>query len=202
MASFRPQRAVEGFSLVEVLISIIVLSIGLLGAVGMLMAAMRSTHESGSFTAAVNLIRELSEKARINKRIAARNGPGNAYVISDWKSGDALPGGDPGDGCTGLAATCTPARLAAWDMRGWLSRVYVTLPDARVVVCFDDTPPAEDGSQAWSCSGNGRNLVVKLGWTSRLPTKAEKEEIRTRPPRVVMQIVAGQAYDAFSPDGF
>lgn len=202
MASLRPERAVAGFSLLEVLISIIVLSIGLLGAVGMLMAAVRSTHESGSFTAAVNLVRELSEKARINKRMAARNRPANAYVVPDWKSGDALPGGETGVGCTGPAAKCTPASLAAWDIRGWLGRVDNTLPDARVVVCFDDTPPAEDGSQAWSCSGSGRNLVVKLGWTSRLPTKAEKEEIRTRPPRVVMQIVAGQDYDAFSPDGF
>ena len=195
------KRAAAGFSLLEVLISIIVLSIGLLGAVGMLMAAVRSTNESGSFTAAVALVRELSEKARINKSIAARNGPANAYVVPDWKSGDALPGGGTHSACIGVAAKCNAASLADWDIRTWLVRVNDTLPDARVAVCFDDAPVAEDGSPAWDCSKTGRSLVVKLGWTPRLPTKAEKE-LATRPPQVVMQLIPGQDYDAFAPDGF
>ena len=195
------KRAVTGFSLLEVLISIIVLSIGLLGAVGMLMAALRSTNESGSFTTAVNLVRELSEKARINKSVAARNGPANTYVVSAWKSGDALPNGSTSSACIGVSAQCTKASLAAWDMQSWLTRVSDVLPDARVAVCFDDAPAAEDGNHDWGCSGTGRNLVVKLGWTPRLPTKAEKES-GTRPPQVVMQLIPGQNYDAFKPDGF
>lgn len=195
-----PKRAEEGFSLLEVLISIIVLSIGLLGAVGMLMAAVRSTSESGSFSTAVNLVRELSEKARINKNVAARNTPENAYVVDDWKSGAALPGTTE-TACIGTAATCTKKELAAWDVRTWLERVAVALPDARVTVCFDEEPPAEDGNHAWLCSKTGRNLVVKLGWTPRIPTEAEKD-LAKRPPRVVMQLIPGQAYDDFTPASF
>lgn len=195
------KRAERGFSLLEVLISIVVLSIGLLGAVGMLMAAVRSTNESGSFTTAVNLVRELSEKARINKNIAARNNANNTYVVDDWKSGSALPGEGSDTACIGAAAACKETDLAAWDVRTWLARVDAALPDARVAVCFDDAPPATDGQYAWSCSKAGRNLVVKLGWTPRLPTDDEKDAEK-RPPRVVMQLIPGQDYDDFTPEKF
>lgn len=194
-------RAEGGFSLLEVLISIIVLSIGLLGAVGMLLAAVRSTNESGSFTTAVNLVRELSEKARINKNIAARNNAKNAYVVDDWRSGSALPGNGTDTACIGAAAACKDADLAAWDVRTWLERVDATLPEARVAVCFDDNPPAKDGHYAWPCSKTGRNLVVKLGWTPRIPTEDEKDQAN-RPPRVVMQLIPGQDYDDFTPKSF
>lgn len=194
------KRTARGFSLLEVLISIVVLSIGLLGAVGMLMAAVRSTSESGSFTAAVNLVRDLSETARINKNVAARNQAGNPYVV-DWKSGGALPGASTYAACIGSVAVCTPADLAAWDMRNWLTQVSTTLPEARAIVCFDDNPPGADGHHDWPCSQAGRNLVVKLGWTPRLPTDAEKD-LTQRPPRVVMQLVPGHDYDDFKPEGF
>lgn len=193
------KRAEEGFSLLEVLISIVVLGIGLLGAVGMLMAAVRSTNESGSLSTAVNLVRELSEKARINKNIAARNNADNTYLVDDWRSGGALPAA--GVACIGSTAACSKEALAAWDIRTWLERVDATLPEARVAVCFDDNPPDEGGQYAWSCSKAGRNLVVKLGWAPRLPTEAEKDAAK-RPPRVVMQLIPGQDYDDFTPTSF
>lgn len=195
------KRAEGGFSLLEVLISIVVLSIGLLGAVGMLMAAVRSTNESGSFTTAVNLVRELSEKARINKNIAARNNAKNTYVVEDWKSGSALPGNATDTACIGGAAACKDTDLAAWDVRTWLARVDAALPEARVAVCFDDDLPGKDGHYAWSCSKAGRNLVVKLGWAPRLPNEDERDAA-TRPPRVVMQLIPGQNYDDFAPNSF
>lgn len=195
------KRAEGGFSLLEVLISIVVLSIGLLGAVGMLLAAVRSTNESGSFTTAVNLVRELSEKARINKNIAARNNAKNVYVVDDWKSGSALPSNGSDTACIGGAAACKDTDLAAWDVHTWLERVDAALPDARVAVCFDDNPFADDGNYAWPCSKTGRNLVVKLGWTSRIPTDDEKDPAK-RPPRVVMQLIPGQDYDDFAPKSF
>lgn len=195
------RRAERGFSLLEVLISIVVLSIGLLGAVGMLMAAVRSTNESGSFTTAVNLVRELSEKARINKNIAARNNAKNLYVVDDWKSGSALPGDASDTACIGGVAACKNADLAAWDVRTWLARADAALPEARVAVCFDDAPPGTDGHYAWSCSKTGRNLVVKLGWAPRLPSEDEKDAA-TRPPRVVMQLIPGQDYGDYAPKSF
>jgi len=193
MASYK--RRAAGFSLVEVLVSIVVLSLGLMGAVGMLTTSVRSTNESGSFTAAVNLARELSEKARINKGVAARNVPGtgaetNPYLI-DLKSTDPLPA--QGRECVGPDAKCTASDIAAWDLRDWAARVKESLPEAHVVVCFDDDPVDDDGDYTWDCAKDGRNLVVKLGWVPRMGTKRDMGADRR--PRVVMQLVPGRDHD-------
>lgn len=185
------KRPAAGFSLIEVLVSIVVLSLGMLGVVGMLMTSARSTTESGSFTAAVNLVRELSEKARINKNVAARN-VGNPYLV-DLESKDALPGQEGGN-CIGAQATCNAATLAAWDIRQWVLRARSKLPEAHVVVCFDDalvSDASEDFKYSWDCSGEGRNLVVKMGWVPRM---GSEDEMAQREPRIVMQLIPGHDY--------
>src|SRR5207244_3052682 len=116
---------------------------------------------SGSFTAAINLVRELSEKARINKNVSARHVDTNLYLV-DLDSTDALPG--LGDKCVGIYAACDEATLAAWDIRQWDERARSRLPEARVVVCFDDallSNESDDFKYSWECTGQGPNLVVK-----------------------------------------
>ncbi|MGJ7611268.1 MULTISPECIES: type IV pilus modification protein PilV [unclassified Variovorax] len=180
-----------GFSLVEVLVSIVVLSAGLLGAMGMLLAAARTSNEAATFTAAINLVRDLSEKARMNMGVAARNDAANAYLLEQWAEGTASRATGPS--CATVGAPCNAAQLAAWDLREWKQRVAAVLPDARVSVCFDEAPFSEAaGTYVWPCSRTGRSVVVKLGWTPRGAAVADKA---TPPPRLVMQLVPGQPDD-------
>ena len=180
-----------GFSLVEVLVSIVVLSVGLLGAMGMLLAAARTSNEAATFTAAVNLVRDLSEKARMNKGVAARNDAANAYLVEPWAEGTAP--GAAGPSCATAGAPCNAAQLAAWDVREWKQRVAASLPDARVSVCFDEAPWSEAAeAYVWACSHTGSSAVVKLGWTPRGAAVADRA---TPPPRLVMQLVPGQSDD-------
>ncbi|SEK02657.1 MULTISPECIES: type IV pilus modification protein PilV [unclassified Variovorax] len=189
MASMKHFSA--GFSLVEVLVSVVVLSVGLLGAVSLLLASARTSNEAATFTAAVNLVRDLSEKARMNKGIAARNDPANAYLVERWTEG-ASPG-SAGPSCGASNAACDAAQLAAWDMREWKQRIAAALPDARVSVCFDETPWSEaEGAYTWACSQTGHSVVVKLGWMPRGNEGAGKPN---PPPRLVMQLVPGHSHD-------
>lgn len=185
------RRPAGGFSLLEVLVAIVVLSLGLLGAMSMLMASMRSATESGSFTAAVNLVRDLSEKARVNKNASTRGADANPYLL-DLNSSDPLPGAR-GGGCAGAAAQCNADDLAAWDVHHWVQRARNTLPEAHVVICFDDEPLDTDDASQWTCTDRGRTLVVKLGWRPRLGSEEDMDAGR-RTPRVVMQLIPGQAY--------
>lgn len=197
------RRRAAGFSLIEVLVSIIVLTVGLLGASGMLLSAMRTTNESGGFSSAVNFARELSEKTRINKGVSIdADATKNKYLVS-WKSGDTLPGtSTPGTTC--MSAVCTPAELAAWDINEWMKRVDSALPGARVVVCFDsDAWNSAASEYEWACDATGRNLVVKMSWTPRQTNAVLKDETAaTRLPRVVLQLIPGQNYSAYTPPGF
>lgn len=185
------RQSAAGFSLVEVLVSIVVLSVGLLGAIGMLLASVRTSGEAATFTAAVNLVRELSEKARMNKGIAARNDAANAYLVEGWHAGSATGSSDAG--CVASGAACNAAELAAWDMSEWKRRIAKALPDARLSVCFDEEPWNEGaGAYTWACSKTGRTVVVKLGWTPR--TGGVNVQAPSA-PRLVMQLVAGQGHD-------
>jgi type IV pilus assembly protein PilV len=79
-------------------------------------------------------------------------------------------------------------------MREWKRRIAKALPDARLSVCFDEAPwNAAADEYTWACSKTGRTLVVKLGWTPR--TVRRPRCSRRRAPRLVMQLVAGQAHD-------
>jgi type IV pilus assembly protein PilV len=192
MASMKHRAA--GFSLVEVLVSIVVLSVGLLGMVGMLLASVRTGNETATFTAALNLARELSEKARMNKGVAARNDAANAYLVEDWREGAAPDAASVGSACVASGAACSTADLATWDMGEWKRRIAKALPDARLSVCFDEAPwNAAADAYTWACSDTGHTLVVKLGWTPRTLRSAKVQAPAA--PRLVMQLVAGRAHD-------
>ena len=189
------RRSGAGFSLVEVLVSVAVLSIGLLGAIGMLLAAVRAGKEAATFNAAVGLVRDLSEKVRMNPGVAAGNGAANTYLFD--RSAEGAASSAATGGCAAPGATCDAAGLAAWDMDEWIRRVAKALPGARVRVCFDDKPwNAAAGEFAWTCSQSGRSLVAKLGWAPHADASSGRqkgESQRELPPRLVMQLVSGWA---------
>jgi type IV pilus assembly protein PilV len=187
------RQASTGFSLVEVLVSIVVLSVGLLGSIGMLLTAVRTGKEAATFAAAVSLARDLSEKVRMNPGVASKNSAANTYLVADWAAdGDA--GSSAGE-CTAAGAACDAQGLAEWDMNEWKRRVAKVLPGARLRVCFDDKPwnPVA-GEYEWTCSQSGPNVVVKLGWVPHIDAADAKhggQPQRERAPRLVMQLVSG-----------
>jgi type IV pilus assembly protein PilV len=184
MASTKHRGA--GFSLVEVLVSIVVLSVGLLGAMHMLLASVRASNEAATFTAALNLVRELSEKARMNT-----GAPANAYLVESWTEADAGTAA-VGPGCAAAGVACSPAQLAAWDMQEWKRSVASALPDARLSICVDDALWNEAAdAYAWACSHAGHNVVVKLGWMPR--NAVSKTPALQSAPRLVMQLVPMRA---------
>jgi type IV pilus assembly protein PilV len=181
-----------GFSLVEVLVSAVVLSAGLLGTMGLLLASARTSNEAATFTAALNLVRDLSEKARMNKGVAASHDAANAYLVEQWREGAAQKAEGPS--CAAAGTPCSAAQLAAWDMREWTQRVAAALPDARVSVCFDEAPwRGAAGAPVWPCSHTGGSVVVKLGWTLHAGADADPAN---PPPRLVIPLLNAQSHDA------
>ena len=100
--------------------------------------------------------------------------------------------------CFTAACTSTLA-VAQYDMNQWLARVSAALPQARVVVCFDDTPYASStGLPQWDCTSSAnQTLVVKIGWTQKsLDSSAsapEKASATGSRPAVVLPLIAGSA---------
>jgi len=86
-----PQRNIAsqaGFSLIEVLISVLVLSIGLLGLGGLQMASLKGTHNAHFRTVASLAASELAERMRSNPLAVAAN----QYAVSmNAESCESMP---------------------------------------------------------------------------------------------------------------
>ena len=191
-----PRREL-GFSLIEVLVSIVVLSFGLLGMVGMQAAALQSNREARLQSTGVVLARELADMIRGNKAIGILQ-TSNPYLVSDQSPLAATTESY----CLNVAATsgCTTAtEIASAEMTEWLARVDAELPGARVVSCFDAAPFNTSGIPTWSCTaGTGAAIVIKLGWTrgstNKSNTGAQALELASGTnsvPSVVLQVTAG-----------
>jgi len=157
------RHSARGFSLLEVLIAVVVLSFGLLGLVGLQAAALQNNRAARLQSSAVTLARELAEMMRGNKAIALQ-ATGNPY-LGEFKSPLAT---GTGSVCLAVGSACdTPLDVAQAELAEWLGRVDAELPGARVTVCRDDAPYDNDGLPRWACaSGAVDTLVVKIGWTT------------------------------------
>lgn len=146
--SATPPRA-SGFSLIEVLIALVVFSIGLLGVAGLQMSGLRANHSSALRTQTTYLAYDMADRMRAN--IQGIN-DGNYLNLS----------GDPGDpGCS--ASGCTPALMAQTDLHEWNLANASNLPSGSGAVCLDSTP--NDGTPvAIACDGLGTAYAIKIWW--------------------------------------
>lgn len=167
--------AQRGFSLIEVLISIVVLCFGILGMVGLQAASLQANREARLQSTAVRLAEEMAELMRSNKTTALKT-TGNPYLV-DVNSASSLTAATCG--MPSSSTDCTSGDMVGErDVYEWLTRAVTgtkdsagawisrpELPGARVVICQDSTPYDSSGLPQWACSGSGGTLVLKMGWT-------------------------------------
>jgi len=188
-----------GFSLVEVLISIVILTFGLLGMVGMQAAALHANREARLQSAGIVFARELADMIRGNKVVGVLT-TNNPYLGS---FSTPLAATTPLY-CLNVASSSgcsTTADIADAEMTEWLARVDAELPGARVVSCFDSAPFDANGLPQWGCTnGAGAVVVIKIGWTSGATDKSLTGAAALRraadvgsTPGVVLPVTAGNA---------
>ncbi|WP_019140511.1 type IV pilus modification protein PilV [Noviherbaspirillum massiliense] len=163
-------RRENGISLLEVLVSIFVLSFGVIGAVGMQLTAMRTAQESAFHTAALQLATEMAEKMRANTEQMKLGDEENPFIAVDYApTGEAEPG-VPGKLC--YSTHCDSAELADFDIYEWKKRINALLPHSRARICRDAAWDAAQAQLTWAChpgSGNSGPYVIKLGWRMKDP---------------------------------
>lgn len=160
-----------GFSLVEVLVSILLLAVGVIGAAGMQLAAARTTQQSALQTVALQLASEMGDKIRANN-LSARKPAENPFLLVDYNSATQGEPVAPDKLCFG--SDCGDEDVAAFDIYEWERRIRNELPGGRARICRD-VRPWDQGrrSLAWECTSGGTKdaapLVIKLGWQGKNP---------------------------------
>lgn len=105
----------KGFSLLEVMIALLVLSIGLLGLAGLQTFSLKFNHQSYERTQATILIYDIME------RIIANTTAAQAGVF------DSVPAGSPASSYSASASCqttgCTTTALANYDLNSWKTQL-------------------------------------------------------------------------------
>lgn len=147
-----------GFSMLEVLIAVAVISIGMLGIAGLLLGGQRSGQASFQRTHAVAMATDMMERIKAN--------PGGAQAYETGFGANALGGGtlDAPDACA--ATRCTVAETVErdhWEWEGKLDGASTFDPDGNPISgliqargCIDFTPNAG--------MTNSGQLTVIVSW--------------------------------------
>ncbi|UST54264.1 type IV pilus modification protein PilV [Comamonadaceae bacterium OTU4NAUVB1] len=165
----RPRHS--GFTLIEVLVAIVVLSFGLLGMVGLQAASLQANRDARLQSTAILLARELAEMMRGNKEVSLRSA--NNPYLGEFAVNALVP--PTTSYCLNVGAAPCPTKedVARAQLTEWLGRVNEQLPGARVSICADGTPFGPTGLPVWPCvapaaaaaTAPPAGVVIKIGWT-------------------------------------
>lgn len=164
-AALRRQR---GFSMLEVLIAVLVISFGLLGLAGLQSVGLKNNVSAAQRTMATQLAYEMTDRMRANE-VSVLTGDYNYPSYS----GAGL-GGVNTAACLSVTG-CNSQQLAQEDIYEWNQEICAQLPQSSPctgaaavppwgVVCVDATP--NDGTPAAPACDNaaGATYVVKVWW--------------------------------------
>jgi type IV pilus assembly protein PilV len=115
-------RRARGFTLVEVLVALVVLSVGMLGIAGLYVTSLRSGRVAVLRTQAVMLAGDLSERIRSNRA--------GVLDYDDGASGNGVLNA----ACLQGGGGCTAAQMASHDKAEWWQQLRQSLPSANATV--------------------------------------------------------------------
>jgi type IV pilus assembly protein PilV len=153
----------HGFTLLEVLVALVVLSVGLLGLAGLQLTSVTNTRDAYYRTQAITLSYDIADRMRANL--------------------DALTTYDASTNTTPVAACrttsgCSTANMANDDLALWRQAI-AALPAGEGIVCIDSTP--NDGASVSSpgCDAAGAQFAVKVWWNNDRSATNANERLTT-----------------------
>jgi type IV pilus assembly protein PilV len=182
----------NGFSLIEVLISVFVLTVGVIGALGMHMTALRTTQQSVFQSNAQHLAIEMADKMRTNVDQMHSSDEDNPYLQIDYQSASSVSDSVQVN-CYNGGNYCNAQQLAQFDIAEWLSRVDTALPGGRVRICRDAAPwDAAMQTYDWNCSSSMPNapIVIKIGWPDKSSQDASADDRQSFAPSVALMVAS------------
>ncbi len=148
-----PRRG-RGFTLIEILVTVLILSIGLLGIAGLQAATSRYKINSWVRGSTALLFSDLADRVRANPT-AAGNPFNEATTASSytlqtpWDTQAGAAPTAPAMSC--LSASCTPTQRAAYDMALWQQNVRRQMPSG----------------SAWVTGNRAQGINVTVMWLDK-----------------------------------
>ena len=137
----------QGFNLVEVLIALIIMSVGMLGIAGLYVHSMQAGRTSLFRHHAVTLAGDVADRIRANPTAQVAYG---------------LAGAD--NNCVAGGINCTPPQMAENDIFLWQQQAVDTLPTGAVAVVFNGgpVPPTYAITVSWTEPGQIMSYSITI----------------------------------------
>lgn len=118
----------NGSTLIEVLVTMLIVSFALLGVAAMQLTSVRTQQTAHLRDAAVNQVQMLAERIRTNSSVLGGAGFPAYLAANDYANAGTIPA-DPT--CSANGGTCTAAEAAQLDVREWRQNLARELPGGR-----------------------------------------------------------------------
>ena len=139
------QQNQQGFTLIEVLIAALVLSVGLLGLAGLQAVSQKLSYSSYLRSQASTLAYEIADAMRANQENVADYDVGNTAVT-----------------CS-MTYTRTGLNAASDDVNEWKNRIACVLPEGKGGIDIKTTPPHEIRIEWNESRGRGNSNAPTTG---------------------------------------
>lgn len=163
------ETASRGFTLVEVLIAVVILSVGMLGLMGLQTVALRQNSSSQTRTYAVEFINELADRMRAN-RLGVN---ANRYALQPNQQ-PSVPAYDCINSFPGQGTNCNPQEIAEVDLFAWKTSADSVFPGSQAAVtCTDSEDPGfadnnndsiNDADTDGDVCTDGSLFLISLSW--------------------------------------
>lgn len=187
----------HGFSLIEVLVSIFVLTVGVIGAAGMQLTALRTAQQSAFQTRALHLATDMADMMRANVAQMRLDDSANPYLQVDYLSSPGSNRSFTGR-CYSADSHCDAEQLAHFDIAQLLQGIDRDLPGGRVRICRDALPwNAATKRFDWNCAlasstAGAAPLVIKIGWQEKHEASQAMQGDTLSTPHMVITVASMQ----------
>ena len=140
---FETKRKQHGFTLVEAMVALVVLSVGMIGIAALYAQGLSAGRTAQYRTQAVNLAADMADRIRVNRL-------GLAAYAGAAANNNCDPAGGGG-------FDCTPPQMAAHDLFLWNQQVPQVLPNGQWQLQFNPgtLPPSYTLTLQWDEVGSG-----------------------------------------------
>lgn len=177
----RPLKSISGFTLIEMMVAIIIMSIGLLGVAGLQVVSSKYKINTWARSNISGLVSDIGERIRVNSSVAGTNVQQGAiaeksqYALNAGSSGYAWDD-QQSDALTITkncsTTSCTASERATYDLLAWRQQARALLPQGAVwlegdkgagfdvtLMWFDKELTDKDGSTDANDTSNTRTLI-------------------------------------------
>lgn len=180
----------DGFSMLEVLITLVIILLGVLGMAGMQMLAINNTQIARTHSLAAIMASSLTAQMQANESYWTSSTVSTSVLgvnKKDWTKSTLGDSGLNGQNTDCTAGACTPAGMAGYDLKAWGANLATLLPSGQATV---------------ACTGPTATTpnvcTISVSWTEQNVALHNQNNASTTSTALTSGTVSTQTYTTFS----